>query len=89
MKVYPFSSTGDQLFDIMGTSDPSSYLLRYLGYLNANTVVIEEDYIDKDYLIDYANYYARSFKDYKKKTTRLHFFTNCFSENDFRVGCST
>ncbi|MDP2816420.1 MAG: hypothetical protein Q8O19_07050, partial [Rectinemataceae bacterium] len=32
-------------------------------------------YIDRDYLEDYASYYARCFSDYGRKCHRLHFFS--------------
>ncbi len=67
----------------MGSSCPSAYLLDYLDYLHAKTIVVEDKYIDKDYLIDYSNFYSRSFKEHSKYTTRLHFFGNSFSKSEF------
>jgi len=37
-------------------------------------VIAEEDYIDKNFLIDYVNFYSRCFDDLKRKTIRYHFF---------------
>ena len=54
MKVYPFN----QIYGDMGTSSQSEYIYRYLTKLEAKTVVVESDYIDKDYLLDYSYYYA-------------------------------
>lgn len=68
----------------MGKSSQSLYLNRYLSELKAKTVVVEENYIDKDYLIDYSFFYARSFKHYDRFTKRLHFFSETFSEEDFK-----
>jgi hypothetical protein len=36
--------------------------------------ILEKNYIDKDYLIDYTNYYARCFDDIGRKVERYHFF---------------
>jgi hypothetical protein len=37
-------------------------------------VIAEEGYIDKNFLIDYVNFYSRCFTDLKRKTVRYHFF---------------
>jgi hypothetical protein len=37
-------------------------------------MVIEYDYIDKDYLVDFQRFYVRSFDHIRKLTTRVHFF---------------
>ena len=39
-------------------------------------MVIEKDYIDRDYLLDFQRFYVRSFAHIKKLTTRVHFFSN-------------
>lgn len=59
------------------------YFSDYFLELNAKTIVIEPDYVDHDYLEDYAAYYVRCFESYERKTTRLHFFDITFSEDDF------
>jgi hypothetical protein len=50
-----------------------SYIDNYPG-LSKIFILTEENYIDKDFIIDYSNYYARCFKDIVKKTKRYHFF---------------
>lgn len=65
------------------TSDVFQYFYIYLkgemetglnkGF-DATLMVIEDDYISKAFLEDYANSYARKFKPYSKFTRRLHFF---------------
>lgn len=52
--------------------------------LNAKTIVIEENYISKDFLHDYASYYAFCFERYPKFCKRVHFFQNSFSEDDLK-----
>lgn len=50
-------------------------IVHYLeGMKKAKTLVVERDYIDRDYLDDYARYYSRCFENYERKCTRLHFF---------------
>lgn len=59
------------------------YFEEYFNQLNAKTIVVEEDYIDRDYLEDYAAYYDRCFRDYPRRTHRLHFFDLAFEKDDF------
>lgn len=59
------------------------YFLKYLNEIQAKSFLIENDYIDKDFLIDYSNYYSRSFKEIPRKTNRIHFFSRVILESDF------
>ena len=47
---------------------------KYLSELKVASYVIEREYTDAGYLVDYANYYSRCHQSYERKTTRLHFF---------------
>jgi hypothetical protein len=78
-----FQFKRERLIEIMRLSSQADYVLRYLDELKANTCVIEEQYIDKDYLIDYQKFYSRSFKEMKRFTKRIHFFSNSFSSKQF------
>lgn len=60
-----------------------AYFKEYFSELQAKTIVVERDYIDKDYLEDYAAYYDRCFRDYRRRTTRLHFFDVGFDRDEF------
>jgi hypothetical protein len=60
------------------------YFSDYFSELDAKSIVVESDYVDHDYLEDYAAYYVRCFESYERCTTRLHFFSLDFSEPDFR-----
>ena len=79
-----FDFTSEQLSLHMGNSFQARYLRKYLEkpYLMAKTCVLEEDYIDKDYLIDYSKFYARSFNAPKRATKRIHFFSGTFNDED-------
>lgn len=68
----------------MGNSKQSQYLNRYLATLKAKTVIVEYNYIDKDYFLDYSYFYSRSFESHERFTTRLHFFSKSFSKQRFR-----
>ena len=63
--------------------------LKYLfGYLSSNhvlakTVLVENEYIDRNFLEDYSRYYARCFDTYSKTCARIHFFKNPFTEHEF------
>lgn len=67
-----------------------SRLRRHLEVLNAHlealgskTIVAENCYIDRDYLEDYAAYYARCFVPYDRTCVRLHFFKDQFDTSQF------
>ncbi len=59
------------------------YFQQYFEELKAKTILVEKEYVDRDYLHDYAEYYDRCFRDYPRRTRRLHFFSMDFSLEDF------
>jgi hypothetical protein len=63
--------------------DRVSYLHGYLEDINAKTIVLERDYMDGDYLDDYASYYVKCYVRYKRRCVRLHFFSTSFDETEF------
>lgn len=75
-----------ELESILEKSKQAEYLFSYLTSddIKAKGFVIEDDYVDKDFLIDYANFYARSFKPFNRFTTRLHFFDIEFKDNELK-----
>ncbi|MDD2915832.1 MAG: hypothetical protein PHP70_11005 [Gallionella sp.] len=62
-----------------------NYLCKYLevDHINAKTIVVENEYIDRHYLEDYSEYYARCFPSHPRKCSRVHFFSNEFIESQF------
>lgn len=62
----------------------ADYFQRYFQAIRATTIIIEREYVDRDYLEDYAAYYARCFREYPRHCCRLHFFKNSFDESSFR-----
>jgi hypothetical protein len=72
--------------EVIQTKNHFQFFLNYLGDkgLNAKTVLIEDAYISKDFIQDYASYYAFCFQNYPKFCKRVHFFDSRFSESDFK-----
>lgn len=69
--------------DVIQTKNHFKYFMAYLGEegLHAQFIVIEEEYISKDYLHDYAAYYALCFEKYPKFCKRIHFFKTTITED--------
>jgi len=63
----------------------NTYLKDYFNALEAKTIFIENDYIDRDFLEDFAGYYVRCFTPYRRKCFRFHFFSMSFSQGDFEA----
>lgn len=62
-----------------------AYFESYFAYYqtDAITIVVENDYVDHDFMDDYAAYYVRCLLGkYSSTCTRLHFFTKDFSADD-------
>ena len=51
--------------------------------MQAQTIIVEGNYIDKSYLEDYSAYYVKCFKKYQREVNRIHFFKNKFTKKDF------
>jgi hypothetical protein len=69
----------------LGKSEQANYIYRYLDFetLKPKTMIIEKNYIDKDYLVDFQRFYVRSFDHIEKLTTRVHFFRAEISKRQF------
>lgn len=63
--------------------------VRFIGsYLDnrevgAKTILVEHPYVDRHFLEEYAHYYATSLHPPPPKATRLHFFKDSFTDEDF------
>lgn len=62
----------------------AKYLKGYLEEIGAQTIVVEPDYIDRDYLDDYTAFYATCFRRYRRRCQRLHFFATPFDKAEFK-----
>ncbi len=60
------------------------YFDGYFDNLAAKTIVVEQGYVDRDFLEDFAAYYVRCFERYERFCTRLHFFDRSFGSSDFK-----
>jgi hypothetical protein len=85
--VQPYSASNlVELFDqhshdgaaISNNKSHGEYFNDYLTDIGTQTIIVEAPYTDKDYIEDYAAYYARCHAEYKKTCVRLHFFANSF-----------
>lgn len=65
------------------------YFQSYFDHVQAKTIIVENDYIDRDYLEDFASYYVRCFTEYKRHCKRLHFFKNKFDAAFFQETLSS
>lgn len=72
--------------EVIASKNHFKYLNRYLSSsdMNAQTIIVEENYISKDFLHDFASYYALCFESYPKFCKRIHFFNNTFNEAEFK-----
>jgi hypothetical protein len=59
------------------------YLFRYLQDLRAESIVLEAEYVDKDYLDDHSRFYVRRFGNRGHGCARLHFFSSGLDVLDF------
>lgn len=69
--------------DAISSKAHKEYFEGYFAHLKAQTIVVEDEYIDHDYLEDFAAYYVKCFQPYERFTSRLHFFSLEFSELNF------
>lgn len=60
------------------TNDRFLYLNDYLNEIGCKTIIIENRYVDKNFLDDYSGYYSRCFQDIQKKCVRVHLFSSEF-----------
>lgn len=96
MKLLPFSEKNLAFAlknnytpeDIIRTKNHFQYFLKYLGTdrdgLKAKSILIEENYVSKDFLQDYASYYSLCFEQYPKFCKRIHFFNKPISRKVFK-----
>ena len=50
------------------------YILQYVRKLGCSVILVEEEYIDRDYMQDHSAFYAASFAKYPPVCRRMHFF---------------
>ena len=68
---------------VISSKNHCFYFESYFKELAAKTIVVENDYVDRDFLEDFAAYYVRCHHPYDRRCTRLHFFSEAFSAMEF------
>ena len=61
------------------------YFKDYLKALECKTIIIESEYVDKDYLDDYSEYFVKCFKSYNRFCSRIHFFLQEIKKSDYEA----
>lgn len=56
------------------TKPQVGYIFNYLNRLGAKNVLLEFQYVDKDFLEDFSRYYAKRYGNDGHKCARMHFF---------------
>jgi len=77
-----FHEIADVPISLIRKKHHGDYLKEYLSSIGAKTIIVEKDYVDRDYLEDFSGYYVRCFTRYDRKCWRLHFFSLPFSLDD-------
>ncbi|MGC4129230.1 MAG: hypothetical protein QM564_06650 [Bergeyella sp.] len=73
--VYLYSENKDKLLRVLtDTQQKFQAFQSILEYLEADVFLIEDNYVDKDYLEDYTSFYARCHYPYHRFCKRIHFF---------------
>jgi len=67
---------------VVDAKSHTHYFEAYFERVRAATIIVEHEYIDRDFLEDFAGYYVRCFPEYERKCARLHFFKARFSRRD-------
>lgn len=57
-------------------SRQSQYIKAYLKGINVKSILIEENYFDRDYLAEFSSFYSVSARGYKNVCKRIHFFSS-------------
>src|SRR5437867_12174242 len=57
------------------------YVRTYVRDLGCSTVLIEGEYVDRDYMQDHSVFYSTSFAQYPPVCRRLHFFKDVAAED--------
>ncbi|MBI3864170.1 MAG: hypothetical protein HY290_19985 [Planctomycetia bacterium] len=64
--------------------DQVAYLAEYLRQLGCKTLVVENHYVDRDYIADVSLFYSRSLRAYPNYCQRWHFFSETFDQQTWR-----
>ncbi len=79
--ILPFLG-GKKIMPVSPRSDVIEVVLNVVKSRRAETIVVEHQYIDADYLETFARHYSKSFRQRESKCLRLHFFRKQLSASD-------
>lgn len=77
-----FAEAPDPLALSPTLSRQENYLRCYLIGLDAQSVLIEPTYFDRDYLAEFSAFYAQSARGYDNACKRVHYFSSNIRESD-------
>ena len=64
----------DFAIDVIKAKTQTKFLASYIANLEPSYCVVERDYVDRDFIEDYAYYYVNCFTPYRRHCQRIHFF---------------
>lgn len=70
--------------DVVRAKQHVGYFREYFDHIGCRSIVVELEYVDRDYLEDFAAYYVRCFEGYPRFCVRLHFFAGKFGAAKFK-----
>jgi hypothetical protein len=73
-----------QCFDDLYQSSQVQYIREYLRDLGAQSLIVESNYFDRDYLAEFSSFYSVSSRGYPNICRRLHFFASSVDKEVFR-----
>lgn len=95
VRVFPFSKESFEKEVLLASKAASEsapapqvrFLASYLSHkeAKAKTILVEWPYVDRHFLEEYSNYYATTLHPPPPKATRLHFFSDLFTDEDFKL----
>lgn len=75
---YEFSDKQD-----VENKSQTQYFKEYFDAIKPKTIIVETNFIDANYLDDFASFHVKCFANYKKTTTRFFFFAEQLSSAEF------
>lgn len=85
LEFLPFEESS---FGQLNPSRQLRYLYCYLRDLNAQAILAEPNYFDKDYLSEFAAFYSVSSRGYPNTCRRLHFFSAPITRENLKAAVS-
>lgn len=78
-----FTSVAEAHDNIILAKQHLTCFKNYFSHIKIKTIIVENKYVNREFLEDYSSYYVRSFKEYKRDCVRLHFFSIQITPEEF------